>query len=183
MSLAVAPVFRFGTVSLGRAIPSISLKLPALEDLKNKLSDTANAAWSLWDGLLLAAPKKKVSHQKRRQKLLGPAKKQLKVLNNLNRCPSCGHYKRAHTLCMNCVIEVKNYWRKKDLEKQPEGYVDPLDLESGKTMEIGGIEEDANAVSKRLLYAKSKKVLTDLNHTEEDYVGKYPRTLPVEKKK
>ncbi|SCV04935.1 LANO_0G14686g1_1 [Lachancea nothofagi CBS 11611] len=63
------------------------------------------------NGILLAVPKKKVSHQKKRQKLYGPGRKQLQMIHHLNRCPSCGHFKRANTLCMHCVGEIRHIWK------------------------------------------------------------------------
>lgn len=64
------------------------------------------------NGILKAVPKKKMSLQKRRSRQLGPARKQEKYINHLNRCPSCGHYKRSHTVCMNCFVEVRDLWTK-----------------------------------------------------------------------
>ncbi|KAL6940081.1 hypothetical protein ACO0QE_003965 [Hanseniaspora vineae] len=64
------------------------------------------------NGILRAVPKKKMSLQKRRSRQLAPARKQEKYINHLNRCPSCGHYKRSHTVCMNCFVEVRDLWTK-----------------------------------------------------------------------
>lgn len=82
---------------------------------------------SQWTGILLAAPKKKTSHQKKRQRQLAPGKKQIKVLNNLNRCPSCGHYKRAHTLCMVCVGQIQHHWKNLDRKQADLEVLQPLD--------------------------------------------------------
>lgn len=67
---------------------SFALNIPGL------LSD-------IWDSVLRAAPKKKVSHMKRRHRQ--KAGKALQDLKNLNTCPACGGIKRAHTLCQHCV--------------------------------------------------------------------------------
>lgn len=70
------------------SIPAITLNIPDF------LSD-------IWEGILKAAPKKKTSHRKRRQRLLaGKALKDVKAVVN---CPACGRPKRAHHLCPYCV--------------------------------------------------------------------------------
>lgn len=71
-----------------------------------------NWPWS-WSGLLQAAPKKRTSHQKKRQRQLA-GNNQQKPLRNLNRCPACGHVKRAHTLCMHCVQQIRSTWRNQE---------------------------------------------------------------------
>ena len=68
-------------------------------------------------GVLKAVPKKKVSHQKKRQRLYGPGSKQLKMVHHLNECPSCGHYKRANTLCMYCVDSIRRIWKAQSVER------------------------------------------------------------------
>ncbi|CAI4056565.1 mitochondrial 54S ribosomal protein bL32m SKDI_03G0680 [Saccharomyces kudriavzevii IFO 1802] len=83
------------------------------------------------NGILLAVPKKKVSHQKKRQKLYGPGKKQLKMIHHLNKCPSCGHYKRANTLCMYCVGQIRHIWKahtaKEEINPKQEKELSELD--------------------------------------------------------
>lgn len=113
-------------------------------------------------GILKAAPKKKVSHQKRRQRLYGPGDKQIKLKDNLNRCPACGHYKRSHFLCMNCVLQIRNYWKARDAPapREAEEYANPLDE---KVLYPGKTERDYE----RKLQSK-------------DWIPKRPKTLPVE---
>lgn len=55
----------------------------------------------LWDGLLLAVPKKKTTHSKSRSRRL--AGKGLKDVTSLNTCSACGRVKRMHVLCPYCV--------------------------------------------------------------------------------
>ena len=102
---------------LSISIPAISLNIP------NLISD-------IWEGILRAAPKKKTSHRKRRQRLL--AGKGLKDVKALVKCPACGRPKRAHYLCPFCVaggcrsslllqwhwqrIEIKESWKTVDWE-------------------------------------------------------------------
>ncbi|CCK71903.1 mitochondrial 54S ribosomal protein bL32m KNAG_0I01120 [Huiozyma naganishii CBS 8797] len=82
-----------------------------------------------WSGWLLASPKKKTSHMKRRMRQLGPhATRSTAPLHSLGRCPSCGHIKRQHTLCMYCVGEIKHLWKTRGAvegEKEAGGEVDP----------------------------------------------------------
>lgn len=66
----------------------LSLTIPGL------LSD-------IWDSVLRAVPKKKVSHMKRRHRQM--AGKALKDVKSLNTCSGCGQVKRAHLLCPHCV--------------------------------------------------------------------------------
>lgn len=58
----------------------------------------------IWDSVLRAVPKKKVSHMKRRHRQM--AGKGLKDVKSLNTCPGCGNIKRAHVLCSHCVSGV-----------------------------------------------------------------------------
>ncbi|BCR87011.1 mitochondrial 54S ribosomal protein bL32m [Aspergillus chevalieri] len=75
----------------------LSLTIPGL------LSD-------IWDSVLRAVPKKKVSHMKRRHRQM--AGKALKDVKNLNTCSGCGQVKRAHILCPHCVADIKKQWGK-----------------------------------------------------------------------
>ncbi|KAF3765688.1 hypothetical protein M406DRAFT_224613, partial [Cryphonectria parasitica EP155] len=74
---------------LSIAVPAISLNLPSLPSWED-----------IWDGLLKAVPKKKVSHSKKRHRQM--AGKALKDVTSLCRCSVCGHPKRMHVLCPNC---------------------------------------------------------------------------------
>jgi large subunit ribosomal protein L32 len=69
-------------------VPALTLRLPPL-------------LTRLWDGLLLAVPKKKTSHSKSRSRQY--AGKALKDVNAVNTCAACGKPKRAHLLCPYCV--------------------------------------------------------------------------------
>ena len=50
--------------------------------------------------LWMAAPKKKTSHTRKRLRQLNY---QLRNLNTIYECPLCGHSKRTHRLCLNCL--------------------------------------------------------------------------------
>lgn len=120
------------------------------------------------NGILLAVPKKKVSHQKKRQKLYGPGSKQLKMINHLNKCPSCGHQKRANTLCMYCFDEIRKVWKSQTFTKTEE-------LPQEKQM---------SEVDSRVLYPGKKLTEYEKKLKDKDsYVERRMRTLPVEDKK
>lgn len=120
------------------------------------------------NGILLAVPKKKVSHQKKRQKLYGPGSKQLKMIHHLNKCPSCGHQKRANTLCMHCVDEVRRVWKSQTFTPPPEV---PQ-------------ERDMSDLDQRILYPGKKETEYEVSlKDKEKYVESRMRTLPVSDKK
>ena len=74
--------------SLSIAIPGVTINLPGL------LGD-------IWESVLRAVPKNKVSHSKKRSRQM--AGKALKDVNHLCKCPGCGEVKRTHRLCQNCL--------------------------------------------------------------------------------
>lgn len=119
-------------------------------------------------GILLAAPKKKTSHMKKRSRMLGGSHsmKNAQPWNNLNKCPSCGHYKRAHTLCMYCVGQIRYIWKNHLIKesKQTEGPV-------------------LDEIDKRIIYPER----CDTPHMrklkdKDSYLERRKRTLPVEEK-
>lgn len=59
----------------------------------------------IWDGILLAVPKKRQTHSKgrKRRHATGAAQKDL---TSLNRCSACGRVKRMHILCTHCVMST-----------------------------------------------------------------------------
>ncbi|AAS50367.2 AAR002Wp [Eremothecium gossypii ATCC 10895] len=118
------------------------------------------------DGLVLAVPKKKVSHQKRRQKLYGPGKKQLQMVHHLGKCPSCGHYKRLNTLCMYCVGEIRHIWKV---------YTQTKPAEPPQ-------EQDLSELDKRILYPGREETEYMKKLKKKDYLEKRMRTLPVDDK-
>lgn len=74
--------------ALSVALPGVSLNIPGL------LGD-------IWESILRAVPKKKVSHAKRRHRQM--AGKALEDVNSLCKCPGCGATKRTHRLCQTCL--------------------------------------------------------------------------------
>ncbi|KAM3514367.1 hypothetical protein MY11210_002042 [Beauveria gryllotalpidicola] len=88
--------------TLGIALPGISITIPTLLD-------------DIWEGILRAVPKNKVSHSRKRMRQL--ANKGLKDVNSLCQCPGCGAPKRMHRLCQNCLEEMRGMWRSDERRK------------------------------------------------------------------
>ncbi|VEU23906.1 DEKNAAC105223 [Brettanomyces naardenensis] len=177
-----------GLISVGQSllprlsIPSLSIPLPSflqprqkqaedvekqekLRQLAQELPNTRSGIPFFHDnGILLAAPKKKTSHMKRRQRLYAPGSKQIKLKNNLNRCPACGHYKRSHFLCMHCVSEIQQYWKQRDVKLQPEPFK----------------EEFTNPQDEEVLYPGKTERMYERKLRRKEYLVKRPKTLPVE---
>lgn len=68
-----------------------------------------------WTGLLLAAPKQRQSHSKKRKRQLA-GNTAIRAIKTFGRCPSCGRVRRLHTLCLPCVLEVRKLWRQERVE-------------------------------------------------------------------
>ncbi|KAG7881407.1 hypothetical protein KL938_003537 [Ogataea parapolymorpha] len=168
MSLAIAhPLAGLAARLALPAVPALSNALwaPAesfLDRLRNKLPSKLLPSF-LDNGLVLAAPKKKTSHMKRRLRLYTPGSKQIKPNHNLNRCPSCGKYKRSHFLCMSCFFEIKQLWSEQ--ADKPPVYK----------------EEFANPADERVLYPKTYERPHVKKLRLKEYVEKRPKPLPVEK--
>ena len=131
--------------------------------------ESATQNWDIFsnNGMLLAVPKKKVSHMKKRQRLYAPGKKQLKLMHNLNKCPSCGHYKMANTLCTYCVDHIRHIWKAHTVEKPTE----PLQ------------EQELSELDKRLIYPGKKDTPYQEKLKDKDsYLKRKVRSLPVDDK-
>lgn len=122
------------------------------------------------NGLVLAVPKKKVSHQKKRQRQLA-GNKQLKELRSLNRCPSCGHVKRMHSLCMNCVSEIKQVFKERERDL----------LEAQKSAEEKQVTEDISKEDERVIYPGKYLREEEEKLRNKEYIYRPPRSLPFEK--
>ncbi|KAK6205037.1 uncharacterized protein RJT21DRAFT_117507 [Scheffersomyces amazonensis] len=107
-----------------------------LEELREHIENNGGEAPFMIDNgaILRAAPKKKLSHQKHRAKLYAPGNKQIQPLQNLIRCPACGHVKRSHVMCMHCFHEIRTFLKakKRDLgiikdTVNPQTDIEPID--------------------------------------------------------
>lgn len=118
------------------------------------------------NGILLAVPKKKVSHRRKRNHQLGPGSKHQKEVLSLDRCPSCGHIKRRNALCMHCVGEIRAVWKERARSEQNET----------------AYEEELSVIDEQTTYPQSKESTRQKKLREKEYLYKPPRTLPFEKK-
>lgn len=106
---------------------------PRLEELKRKLQQNGEAPFMIDNGTILrAVPKKRPSHRRTREKLYSPGDKQIQPLENLGRCPACGHVKRSHFMCMHCFAEIKAFLKEKKRAllgepEVPQANLDPVD--------------------------------------------------------
>lgn len=104
-----------------------------LQELKELIEESGSAPFMFDNGMILrAVPKKRPSHRRTREKLYSPGDKQIKHLDNLGRCPACGHVKRSHFMCMHCFAEIRSFLKakKKALLGEPEvpqANLDPVD--------------------------------------------------------
>ncbi|KAH7586957.1 54S ribosomal protein L32, mitochondrial [Nakaseomyces glabratus] len=157
-SQAVVTPATLGLAGVSQAIPALLGKLLGDTEAKEETGFFDN-------GILLAAPKKKVSHQKKRQRLLAPGKKHVNMMNHLNRCPSCGHYKRANTICMHCFENVRFLWKSYTQEQRQE----PIQ------------EQNLTDLDKRVLYpGKMDTVYEEKLKDKDSYLVRRMRTLPKE---
>ncbi|GMM29154.1 mitochondrial 54S ribosomal protein YmL32 [Martiniozyma asiatica (nom. inval.)] len=155
---ALVPRMGLPAISVGVYLPRSFLP----ESWTQETTSTENAKE---EGILKAAPKKKVSHMRRRQRLYAPGDKQVKLKNNLNRCPACGHYKRSHHLCMNCVGQIRKFWKQRDAN------------------EIIVEEEFANPRDEGIIYPGKTEREFERKMKDESWWHKRSKTLPVENKK
>lgn len=96
------------------SLMSISLHIPSLLPRLFPSMFPNEASGSLaGEGILNAAPKKKPSYRRTRQKRLAPGDKQIQPLENLGRCPACGRVKRSHFMCMYCFAEIRTFLKEK----------------------------------------------------------------------
>ncbi|SCU97981.1 LAFA_0G14642g1_1 [Lachancea sp. 'fantastica'] len=159
------PLLPSWSAALRIALPPLVLPRMIRELLERGSGEAEKSISELFgNGTLLAVPKKKVSHQKKRQKLYGPGRKQLDMIHHLNRCPSCGHFKRANTLCMHCVGEIRHIWKAHTVKETPEPQQ----------------EAELSDLDRRILYPGKKeteyvKKLKD----KETYLERRMRTLHV----
>ena len=69
----------------------------------------------------MAAPKKKVSHEKKRQKAMGTMKRKLRKMGaftNLVKCDNCGAMKKNHNVCPECKTYKKRAYTSKFSNKK-----------------------------------------------------------------
>ncbi|KAJ3787962.1 hypothetical protein GGU11DRAFT_771663 [Lentinula aff. detonsa] len=88
--------------------PLLSNLLPTFLGGSFKIPSLASLLEELFPRILLAVPKKKVSHSR---KAMRAANKGLKDKHNLVHCPGCGGPKLAHHLCPTCYSFLHRMWK------------------------------------------------------------------------
>ncbi|KAL5518912.1 hypothetical protein ACEPAH_595 [Sanghuangporus vaninii] len=77
-------------------------------------------SWSslleLFPSIVLAVPKKKVSHSR---KAMRSAHKGLRDKSNIVNCPGCGSAKLAHHLCPNCYSQISRAHKREARDSVP----------------------------------------------------------------
>lgn len=94
---------------------------PRLEELRRQMENNhGDPPFMIGNETILkAVPKKKPSYRRTRQKLYAPGGKQVQHLDNLVRCPACGHFKRSHFMCMHCFAEIRDFLKMKRKQEFP----------------------------------------------------------------
>ncbi|TEB35003.1 hypothetical protein FA13DRAFT_1728799 [Coprinellus micaceus] len=97
----------FATPFLRALLPAAALSLaaPALPRVSNW---SLGSLLELLPSIVLAVPKKKVSHSR---KAMRSANKGLKDKQNIVACPGCGSPKLAHHYCRTCYSEITRNWK------------------------------------------------------------------------
>ncbi|KAJ3774954.1 hypothetical protein EV361DRAFT_815736 [Lentinula raphanica] len=88
--------------------PLLSTFLPSFLGGSFKIPSLASLLEELFPRILLAVPKKKVSHSR---KAMRAANKGLKDKHNLVHCPGCGGPKLAHHLCPTCYSFIHRMFK------------------------------------------------------------------------
>ncbi|PSK37159.1 ribosomal protein L32 [Candidozyma pseudohaemuli] len=146
--------------------PTISID-PRLEELKRQIEEDGEAPFMIDNGMILrAAPKKRTSHRRRREKLYASGDKKIKPLENLVRCPACGHVKRSHFMCMHCFAEIKTFLKEKKKALFPE----PKNP-----------QQDLDPVDERLVYPARKLKRDELEIKKKDWVPQREEPLMYSK--
>ncbi|SOV05602.1 related to MRPL32 - mitochondrial ribosomal protein of the large subunit [Ustilago sp. UG-2017a] len=85
---------------------TLTLALATASPTSSPSPSSSSSGWGLgllWDGILLAVPKKKVSHSR---KSMRAANKGLKDRVDLVHCSACGKPKIQHHICAYCYAEL-----------------------------------------------------------------------------
>lgn len=154
--------------AFGDFFPSLAtVSDPRLQELKEQLSDGNEPPFAFDNGAILrAAPKKRPSHRRTREKLYAPGDKKIQPLQNLGRCPACGHVKRSHFMCMHCFAEIRGF------------------LKAKKKALFGDAESEAaqklDAVDERIVYTPKYQDQNALRMQRKDWIPKREEPLMYE---
>lgn len=139
-----------------------------LQELKELLEKNGEPPFMFDNGSILkAAPKKKPSYKRRREKRLSPGDKQIQPLENLGRCAACGRVKRSHFMCMHCFGEIRTFLKekKKQLFGEPAQY-----------------EPDMDKVDKELIFPTKRETDLELIYKKRPYVPVREKPLQYDRK-
>lgn len=141
---------------------------PRLQELKELLEKNGEPPFMFDNGSILkAAPKKKPSYKRRREKRLSPGDKQIQPLENLGRCAACGRVKRSHYMCMHCFGEIRTFLKekKKQLFGEPAQY-----------------EPEMDKVDKELIFPTKRESDLELIYKKRPYVPVREKPLQYDRK-
>ncbi|GEQ72435.1 hypothetical protein JCM33374_g6122 [Metschnikowia sp. JCM 33374] len=143
--------------------PTISVD-PRLEELAEFLERRNGQPPFMVDNgaILKAAPKKKPSYKRTREKLYSPGHKQIQPLHNLRRCAACGRVKRSHFMCMHCFGEIRALLK----QKKKEFFGEPAKY-----------EQDLDAVDERIIYPGKFFSQKDWRMEKKDWIPKREEPL------
>lgn len=143
--------------------PMVSVD-PRLEELTELLEKNDQNPPFMFDNgaILKAAPKKKPSYKRTREKLYSPGDKQVQPLHNLRRCAACGRVKRSHFMCMHCFGEIRALLKqkKKDIFGEPAKFEQKLD-----------------SVDERIIYPGKHYTQKDWRMEEKEWIPKREEPL------
>ncbi|KAL1740038.1 ribosomal L32p protein family-domain-containing protein [Schizophyllum fasciatum] len=107
-----APLWRplFASWALAPAAALAPWRTPSAPSPTWDIRARLQSLLELLPGVVLAVPKKKTSHSKKRMRAAG---KGLKDKQNIVSCPGCGSPKLAHHLCGKCYGFLSKLWKGK----------------------------------------------------------------------
>jgi large subunit ribosomal protein L32 len=88
------------------AIGSLASVSGGFAAAKDGLASIPSLISDIWGAILLAAPKRRATHQTKRTRQNAPENK-LQNRRNITECPFCGEPKLLHHLCHKCFTKVK----------------------------------------------------------------------------
>lgn len=140
-----------------------------LEELREQLENNDKPPFMIDNGMILrAAPKKKMSKRRHRVKLYTPGDKQIHQLDNIVRCPACGHVKRSHFMCMHCFAEIRTFLKGK---KRENGLIkDPVNP-----------QQDLDPTDERIVYPGKYLRDEELKLKKKDWIPVREEPLPYNK--
>jgi large subunit ribosomal protein L32 len=104
-SSAMAWIYRTVNVDLVQRHALRAAAIGSLAAAKDGLAWIPSLISDIWGAILLAAPKRRATHQTKRTRQNAPENK-LQNKQNITVCPFCGEPKLLHHLCHKCFTKV-----------------------------------------------------------------------------